>query len=73
MSSVGAYNPGRGIWGGMGGSRGSGQGRESLISTFACFLTAAAKVLFLEGRLGTGVMSPPKFEILLIFPYFLRP
>ena len=28
---------------------------KSLISTFACFLTAIAKVEFLEGRVGTGL------------------
>ena len=29
------------------------------------------KILFLEGRLGTR-LSPPNFEIFLIFPNFLR-
>ena len=49
----------------------TGQDKKSLISTFACFLTAIAKVRFLEGRLGTK-LSPSKFEIFLIFSYFLR-
>ena len=35
---------GWGIWGGVGGSGGAGQSKGSLISTFACFLTAAAGV-----------------------------
>ena len=41
---AGGYNPGRGIWSGMGRSSETGQGKKSLICTFACFLTAAAKV-----------------------------
>ena len=32
---------------------------KSLISSFACFLTAIAKVQFLEGRLGTGLCHHP--------------
>ena len=40
----GAFNPGWGIWSGIGGSGEAGQGKGSLISTFACFLTAAAGV-----------------------------
>ena len=47
------YNPGEGIWGRIGGSRNIGQGKKSLISIFAQFLIAIAKVQFLEGRLGT--------------------
>ena len=31
---------GQGIWSGMGGSSGVGQGRKSLVSAFACPLTA---------------------------------
>ena len=50
--------------GGGGGGGGSGeitgQGKESLISTFACFFDCFCQ------------SSPPKFEIFLIFPYFLR-
>ena len=38
------YSPGRDIWNGMGKSSKSGQGKKSLISTFACFLTATAEV-----------------------------
>ena len=40
----GAYSPGRGIWSGVEKSSKTGQGKKSLISTFVCFLTAAAKV-----------------------------
>ena len=48
------------------GGRGGG-----LVSTFVYFLTA---VVWLVYRGGTGhwAMSPPKFEIFVIFPYFLR-
>ena len=40
----GYYNPGRGIWNGMEKSGKTGQGKESLIYTFACFLAANAVV-----------------------------
>ena len=45
---MGAYSPGRGICGGIGGSSETGRGKGSLISTFAW---------------GTGrwAMSPPNF------------
>ena len=57
------YNPG-GIFGeGWGGLVG-------LVTTFACYFTAVAGNWFLEGA-GRWAMSPPKFEIFLIFPYFL--
>ena len=48
------YNPGQNIWNKIEKSSKTGQGKKSLISTFACFLTATAtaKVKFLEGRLG---------------------
>ena len=38
------YSPVGGIWSGIGGSSGPGRGKEGLISTFASFLTAFAKV-----------------------------
>ena len=45
MSGVGAgCSPGQGIWSGIGGSGRGGQVKGSLISTFACFWTAIAKV-----------------------------
>ena len=37
-------SPGRGIWGGMERSSEARRGKESLISTFACFLTVVAGV-----------------------------
>ena len=40
----GCYNPGWGIWSRMGKSSKTGQGKESLIYTFACFLAATAGV-----------------------------
>ena len=41
---AGAYNPRRDIWDGMERSVKTGQGKKSLISTFACLLTAIARV-----------------------------
>ena len=38
------YNPGQNIWNKIEKSSKTGQGKKSLISTFACFLTATAKV-----------------------------
>ena len=43
-SSVLGYNPGQDIWNKIEKSSKTGQDKKSLISTFACFLTAAAKV-----------------------------
>ena len=37
-------NPGQSIWNKIEKSRKTGQGKKSLISTFACFFTAIAKV-----------------------------
>ena len=39
-----AYSPMLDIWSGLERSSKTGQGKKSLISTFACFLTATAKV-----------------------------
>ena len=44
FGELGACNRGRGIWGRAGGSSKTGRGKRSLISTFACFLAAIAKV-----------------------------
>ena len=38
------YNPGQNIWNKLEKSSKTGQDEKSLISTFACFLTATAKV-----------------------------
>ena len=38
------YDPGQGIWNEIEKSSKTGQSKKSLISTFACFLTATAKV-----------------------------
>ena len=48
------YNPMQNIWNKLEKSSKTGQDKKSLISTFACFLTATAIVSFLEGRLGTA-------------------
>ena len=46
-------NPMQNIWNKLEKSSKTGQDKKSLISTFACFLTATVKVKFLDGRLGT--------------------
>ena len=51
------YNPGQNIWNRIEKSSKTGQDKKSLISTFACFSTATAKVWFLEGGLGTNVST----------------
>ena len=38
------YTPGQNIWNKIEKSSKTGQGKKGLISTFACFLTATAKV-----------------------------
>ena len=35
----------------------TGQEKESLVSIFACFLTAIGKVLVFEGKLGTRLCA----------------
>ena len=64
-------NPGRGIWSGIEGSSKAGRGKGGLISTFACFLATAAGGYVLGGGIGRWPMTPPRFEIFLMFPYFL--
>ena len=46
----------------MEGSSGTGADKKSLMSTFECFLTATAKVYFLEGRLGAGLCLHPNLR-----------
>ena len=41
--SVSVYNPSQNIWNRIGKSSKSGRDKKSLISTFACFLTATDK------------------------------
>ena len=38
------YNPGQDIWNKIDNSSKTGQGKKSLVYTFACFLTATAKL-----------------------------
>ena len=64
----GICGPERGIWGGMGRSCGAGQREGSLLSTFTCF----CRSLVSRRETGHWAMSSPKFDIFLIFPYFLR-
>ena len=66
--SPSTYNPGQNIWNKIDKSSKTGQDKKSLISTFACFLTATAKVSFLEGRLGTGLCLDLSLRF---FYYFL--
>ena len=70
-SFVCSANPGRGVGGGAGGSSGA---RSGLICTLECFLIVVDYCFLMSlisaGGLATGF--PPKFEIFLIFLYFLR-
>ena len=43
------YNPGQNIWNKIEKSSKTGQDKKSLISTFACFLTATTGIWFLGG------------------------
>ena len=61
-------NPGQNIWNKIEKSSKTGQEKKSLISTFEGFLTAIAKVKFLEGRLGTRMYT---YLNLKFFWYFL--
>ena len=58
---------------GVGHNRGSRirQEQKTLRSSFAKFFAPKTKVLLLEERLGSR-LSPPNFEIFIIFPNFLR-
>ena len=46
-------NPAQNIWNKIEKSSKTGEEKKSLISAFACFLTATAKVEFVQVRLGT--------------------
>ena len=61
-------NPGQNIWNKIEKSSKIGQEKKSLISTFEGFLTAIAKVKFLEGRLDTRLCT---YLNLKFFWYFL--
>ena len=52
-------NLGQCIWAKIEKSNKTGQDKKSLISIFACFLTAITKVSFLEGRLSTRLCLHP--------------
>ena len=55
-------NPGENSWNKIEKSSKTGQDKKSSISTFTCFLTATAKVEFVEGRLGTRLCLPPNLR-----------
>ena len=44
LKLIASYNPGQGIWNKIEKSSKTGQDKKVLVSTFACFLTVAAKV-----------------------------
>ena len=50
----------------------TGQEKKSFISTFACSFGCYCQSLISGKETGHWVMFPPKFEIFLIFPYFVR-
>ena len=55
----------------MGGSRGVGRGRRSLIATFACIFSCCCLGLICGRGTGRLAMSPPGFGIFPMFPNFL--
>ena len=55
-------NPGQNPWYKMGYSSKTGQEKKSLVSVFACFLTAIPKVYVFEGRLGTRLRAHPNLR-----------
>ena len=61
------YNPAQNIWNKMEESTKTGQDKKSLVYILACLFTATATV-----EAGRHAMCPLKFEILLVFPDFLR-
>ena len=56
------YSPRQNIWNKAEKSSTIGQHKKSMISTFACFLTAIAKVKYVEGRLGTELCLTPNLR-----------
>ena len=65
------YNPEQNIWNKIEKFSKTGQDKKILISPFACFLTAIAKVYFLEGGLGTRP-SLALVEIFLTLAHSLK-
>ena len=55
-------DPRQSIWSKMEKSSKIGRGKRSLSSTFACFLTAVAKVQFMEERLGARLRPHPNLR-----------
>ena len=51
------YNPGQNIWNKIEESSKTGQEKKSVISTFACFLTAIAKFNLWKGDWALGYVS----------------
>ena len=63
-----SHNPGQNISNKIEKSSKTGQDKKSLISTFACSLTAIAKVEFVQGRLVTRLFP---HQNLRFFKYLL--
>ena len=61
------YNPGQNIWNKMQKSGKPEQEKKSLVSIFACFLIAIAKVRFLERIMGTRLCAHPNLRWLQYF------
>ena len=62
ISQLDSYNPGQNIWNKIEKSNKIRQEKKGLISTFVCFLTAIAKIEFLEGRPGAGLCLHPNLR-----------
>ena len=56
------YNPIQNLWDKLGKSSKTGQDKKNLRSTFARFLTATARVYFLEERMGTRLCLDPNLR-----------
>ena len=57
------YNHGQKIWNKREKCSKIGQDKKSWISTLGCFLTAIAKVLFVEGRMRTRLYLQPNLSL----------
>ena len=66
------HNPGQNIWNKIEKYSKTGPAKKHLISTFACFFTCYCQSLISGRETGHWAMSQPKFEIFLIFSYFLK-
>ena len=63
------YNPEQNIWNKIEKFSKTGQEQKRLISPFAVFFDCYCQSLISSRGTGHWAMSPPRFEIFLIFPY----